>query len=411
MRPERIVHIGLGAFFRAHQAWFTEHSVDRDSWGIVSYTGRSSEQADLLNAQGCKYSLITRGRDSDEIEVISSVVRAEAGTNLADLEKTISNPNISLVTLTITEAGYEPQSDKFEDFALGRLALALEERRKSCNLPIALVPCDNLPSNGLVLRNALTKIGQPIGAEFSNYLSTLSFVTTSIDRITPKTTESDIEYVNEIGTFQDRSPVITEPFKDWVLQGHFPLGRPKWETAGARFVEDIEPFENRKLWLLNGAHSLMAYMGIALNLETVDQAIAHPEIRKTVDKFWDEACNHLDSELLKLTEYRHALIERFANPRIGYKLLQIAQDGLNKISVRIVPVALHEIAAGRNPEGAFAAILHWYRFVKTNPEFIDSRKPEILAALSLSDAELTLGKLLPKLPLDQQSFLTAIRAL
>lgn len=381
MKPERIVHLGLGAFFRAHQAFYTQHASDGDQWGIVAYTGRSSEQADLLNSQDCKYTLITRSADQDTFELVDAVVRAEPASNLEDLIQTIANPNIALVTLTITEAGYQPSAAQLGESALGRLLLGLRARYET-GTKIALVPCDNLPSNGLVLKNALLSLAKGEDSGFIEYLNSLSYVTTSIDRITPKTTQADIDLVLQQTGFSDRSPVVTEPFRDWVLEGDFPLGRPKWESAGARFVSQIEPFENRKLWLLNGAHTLMALFGQLRGHQSVDQAIQDEEVLLEVNRFWDEAATHLDEKLLEVVAYRKALLERFSNPRIGYQLAQIAQESLNKLSVRIAPVALLELQAGRVPSGAVTAIASWLWFVSSNPELKDSRSAEIKSAKS-----------------------------
>lgn len=379
MKPERIVHLGLGAFFRAHQAFYTQHASDADQWGIVAYTGRSSGQADLLNTQDCKYTLITRASAGDSFELIDSVVRAEPASNLEDLLQTLANPNIALVTLTITEAGYQPAEPELSQSALGRLLLGLRARYQN-GAAIALVPCDNLPANGSVLKTALLKLAEGQDQGFIDYLSSLSYVTTSIDRITPRTTQSDLELVKSATGFNDQSPVVTEPFCDWVLEGDFPLGRPNWESAGAKFVSDIEPFENRKLWLLNGAHTLMALFGQLRGHQRVDQAVQDPEVLAEVNAFWDEAGNHLDEELLGIASYRAQLLERFRNPRIGYQLSQIAQDSLNKLSVRVAPVAMLELSQGRLPSAAVSAIASWIWFVGASDEIKDSRLAEIRQA-------------------------------
>lgn len=380
MKPERIVHIGLGAFFRAHQAYYTAKASDAANWGIVAYTGRSSEQSDLMNAQGCRYTLITRASGGDSFETIDSIVRTAPGLDIEDLKNTLANPQIAIVTLTITEAGYQVASEDLEASALGRLVLGLNHRFIETGLPIALVSCDNLPANGEVLKEALLKLGSQLGQGFLDYLNTLSFVTTSIDRITPKTQPEDVALVKSAFGVEDQIPVVTEEFSDWVLSGQFPLGRPNWESAGARFVEEIEPFENRKLWLLNGAHSLMSFLGQQRGHQTVDEAISDPVILEAVNTFWDEAANHLDEELLGIKDYRSSLLNRFSNPRIGYRLTQIAQEGLSKLIVRIVPVALKELAAGRYPKGCAEAIASWIWLMQSGAEIRDARASEIQAA-------------------------------
>ncbi len=155
MKPERIVHIGLGAFFRAHQAVYTQHAIDSKDWGIVAYTGRSALLADELRPQGCKYTLVVKTAARDSFELIDSVVRVEAAENVADLIETISKPAIAIVTLTITEAGYQPSSNPLDTYAIGRLALALDARRKAGVAAPTLLSCDNMPDNTMVLRAAL----------------------------------------------------------------------------------------------------------------------------------------------------------------------------------------------------------------------------------------------------------------
>ena len=182
----------------------------------------------------------------------------------------------------------------------------------------------------------------------------MTFVSTSIDRITPKTTPADVAAVAAATGWRDRSPVVTEPFHDWVLSGEFRAGRPAWEKAGARFVDDIDPFERRKLWLLNGSHTLLAYAGAARGHRTVAEAVGDPEVRSWVEQFWAEAVRHLPAEGLDLDAYRAALLDRFDNARIQHLLGQIGQDGTTKLRVRIAPVLRAERAAGRDGEASRA---------------------------------------------------------
>jgi fructuronate reductase len=385
---ERIVHIGLGAFHRAHQAWYTSR-VDREqNWGIVAFTGRSIEAAEKLSVQDGLYTLITRDSNGDSYQIIDSIVRAEDGNDTEAFVEAITNSKTVIVTLTITEAGYGMDSSGHVDSnnpppALHRLAVALETRRRANGLGIAIVSCDNMPSNGALLKIAMGDLFASFGSDSVDWLNEkVSFVSTSIDRITPKTTDEDLETVKKATGWEDNSPVVTEPFSDWVLQGEFPLGRPQWERAGAKFVEDIEPFENRKLWLLNGSHSLMAYLGQLRGHETVAQAIADEFCLEQVDLFWDEAEKHLTDPGLEIPKYRQALLERFSNERIAHRLAQIAIDGATKLRVRIAPVAKAELGAGRLPKGAASAIAAWVSYVLKNEKVEDAKSQEIGRALS-----------------------------
>ncbi len=385
---ERIVHIGLGAFHRAHQAWYTSR-VDREqNWGIVAFTGRSVEAAEKLSAQDGLFTLVTRDSNGDSYQIIDSIVRAEDGNNTEAFVDAITNSKTAIVTLTITEAGYGMDAAGHVDSvnppaALHRLAVALETRRRANGLGLAIVSCDNMPSNGALLKIAMGDLFASFGEESVDWLNEkVSFVSTSIDRITPKTTDEDLALVEKATGWQDSSPVVTEPFSDWVLEGEFPLGRPQWERAGAKFVENIEPFENRKLWLLNGAHSLLTYIGQLRGHETVASAITDKECRNLVENFWNEASAHLQSEELEIPKYRAALLERFENSRIAHRLAQIAIDGATKLRVRIAPVAKAEIAAKRSAQACATAIAGWVAYVIKNQKVQDSQIDEITRALS-----------------------------
>nr|WP_255622082.1 hypothetical protein [Tessaracoccus sp. OS52] len=194
----------------------------------------------------------------------------------------------------------------------------------------------------------------------ANWISeNVSFVDTSIDRITPRTTDEDRQAVAEATGYEDASPVITEPFSSWVLAGDFPGGRPAWENAGAVIVDDLEAFERRKLWLLNGSHSLMAYAGALRGHATVAAALSDPKVSEWVEQFWDAAANHLTDPVLDIPGYRAALRERFNNPRIAHYLAQIGMDGSLKLAARALPVFAAEREAGRDGTAALRPVAAW----------------------------------------------------
>jgi fructuronate reductase len=259
-----------------------------------------------------------------------------------------------VVTLTVTEAGYAPGSAVLE-----HLTRALAARRDLGLSPLALVSCDNLHANGEVLRDHVLGLADRLDPELPLWIECeCAFVSTSVDRITPRTTDADRALVTQELEIRDAVPVVCEPFSDWVLSGDFPAGRPRWEDAGARFVADVQPWELRKLWLLNGAHSLLAYLGLLRGHATVADAIADPRLRDAVESFWNLAQRHLpDAAALELTRYREQLLERFANARIGYPLTQIASDGLAKLRNRVVPVIDAALRAGE-PVAAVTPALH-----------------------------------------------------
>jgi fructuronate reductase len=381
--PVRIVHIGLGAFHRSHQAWFTHRAPDADQWGIASFTGRRPAAAQVLSSQDGLFTLVERGVDGDRLEVVSSIAEAVDGADTARLEQLLASQSTAIVTLTITEAVYEHDGP---DTPLGRLVRGLRARRAAGAGGLAVVSCDNVAGNGEVARAAVLRIAaaqddaspqEPALADWVR--ENVSFVATSVDRITPRTTEGDVMTVAAECGYRDAAPVVAEPFASWILSGDFPAGRPSWESVGARFVTDLRPFENRKLWLLNGAHSLLAYAGRQRGHATVAEAMSDERCRGAVEALWDEAQKHLTEPGLDVPEYRKGLLERFGNPRISHVLDQIAADGTTKLRMRAVPLLRAERRAGRSGTATARMIAAWIDYVSTDALFQDPLREAILA--------------------------------
>ncbi|HEY4224369.1 MAG TPA: mannitol dehydrogenase family protein [Pseudolysinimonas sp.] len=349
----RIVHLGLGNFHRAHQAWYTQHAEDRADWGIAGFTVRSGGLAHRLADQDGLYSLIERGAADDRVEVIGSLIEAHAGDSPRFIEL-LAAQSTAVVTLTITEAGYQHDGGHV---ALRRLVNGLEKRRWADAGPLAIVSCDNLPANGAATRSALLELATSLDRSLAGWIDEyVSFVSTSVDRITPRQTPDELDELRTASGWADAAPVVTEPFSDWVLEGDFPAGRPQWQTAGARFVDDVEPFERRKLWLLNGAHTILAASGPGRGHQTVAAAFADPYCRALVIGFWDEAAHHLMNPGLDIPNYLVQLQSRFANPRIAHRLSDIADQAPAKVRVRLLPVLQAELAAGRTGAGTLRSL-------------------------------------------------------
>ena len=185
-----------------------------------------------------------------------------------------------------------------------------------------------------------------------------------VDRITPATTASDRDTAAGLTGRRDAVPVVTEPYTEWVLAGEFPGGRPRWETAGARFVDDVTPFEERKLWLLNGGHSLLAYAAGARGHLTIAASMSDPTCRDWLQQWWNEASTHLTLPAAEVAQYRQALLDRFTNARIQHLLAQIAADGSLKIPIRVLPVIAFERAAGRLPIGGLRVLAAWINHLR-----------------------------------------------
>lgn len=380
--PVRIVHLGVGNFHRAHQAWYTHHAPDAEDWGIAAFTGRRPDQADALGPQDGLYSLITKGADGDEVEVISSIVAVHPASEHETYLTYLAEASTAVVSMTVTEHGYRRDAEGHldltaEDVAADVAALREDPRAVVTSMPMRLLagllarreagagaltilPCDNLPDNGDVTRTLVTDAARAVDESLVDWIGEhVDFATSMVDRITPATTDGDRELVAERTGYSDASPVPTEPFAEWVISGEFPAGRPAWDAAGVQFVADVAPHERRKLWLLNGSHSQLAYVGSARGHETIDAAIADPACRDWVEQFWDEAQRGLGLPEAEVAAYRAALLDRYANPRVRHLLAQIAMDGSQKLPVRTLPAVNAERAAGRVPTGGATTLAGW----------------------------------------------------
>jgi fructuronate reductase len=380
--PVRIVHLGLGNFHRAHQAWYTAHAPDADQWGIAGFTGRRPDTADALRPQDGLYTLITRGAEGDRFELIGSLSAVHAAADHTAYLEYLGEPQIALVTITVTEAAYirnaEGRLDQDRDVIVAdlealrsdsrtpvsslpaRLVAGLVARRNANGGSITILSCDNLPENGPVTKTVVNDFAALVDGSLPDWIErNVDFATSMVDRITPATTDEDRRLVQGQEGYADAYPVPTEPFSGWVVSGRFPNGRPRWEDAGVLIVDDVEPFEQRKLWLLNGSHSMLAYAGSIRGHETIDQAIADPACRQWVNLFWDEASRHLQFAPTEVAAYREALLTRFTNPRMRDQLARIAADGSQKLVVRTLPTIRGERAAGRIPVGCATTIAAW----------------------------------------------------
>jgi fructuronate reductase len=380
--PVRMVHIGVGNFHRAHQAWYTAHSPDAREWGYAAFTGRSAKMVDALTPQDGLYTLITRSAEGDTFELIGALSAVHAAADHEAYLDYLSRPEVAVVTITVTEAAYLRGADGHLDAGLDVIVTDLEALRSDPRNPVASLParlvaglvarrtsgasaltilsCDNLPENGAVTKTVVQDFAALLDQTLGDWInSQVDFATSMVDRITPRTTDEDRALVQQACGYVDAYPVATEPFSEWVISGGFPAGRPRWEEAGATTVAEVGSFEQRKLWLLNGSHSMLAYAGSIRGYSTIDEAIADPSCRSWVEMFWDEASRHLTLPAADIAEYREALLARFSNPRAGDQLARIAADGSTKLVVRTLPTIRAERAAGRVPIGCGTTIAAW----------------------------------------------------
>ncbi len=376
------MHLGLGNFFRAHQAWYTDHARDAGEWGYAAFAGRSGELAATLRAQDCLYTLIERGPSRDAFEVVASVSEAHGGADHAVWLAHVASARVAVVTVTVTEAGYcrgpdgrldTERRDVATDIgnlraelsapvttAPARLVAGLAARRAAGAGPLALVPCDNVPGNGELVGGVIGELALAVDPTLAEWIGqSTTVVSTVVDRITPRAGGAEIELATKATGRRDEAPVATEAFSEWVLSGTFPAGRPRWEDAGAVFADDVTAYEHRKLWLLNGAHSLLAYAGSILGHRSVAGAIADDRCRDWVEQWWTTAAAHLGQPAGEVTAYEAALGERFANTKVHDQLARIAEDGSEKLPVRVLPVLRAERAAGQLPTAATRILAAW----------------------------------------------------
>ncbi|TPI45599.1 mannitol dehydrogenase family protein [Mesorhizobium sp. B2-9-1] len=383
-----IVHLGVGAFHRAHQAVYVDACLaDGESdWGIIGVSLRSPDTRDALKPQDGLYTLAIRDSAGEQLQVIGSiqsllVAPEDPGAVLAAL----TDPRTRIVTLTITEKAYLRAADGTLDTAHldivhdlanpgspktahGFLAESLARRRAAGTPPFTVLCCDNLPANGATLHRLLVEFAKLRDAQTGSgdrplaghIADEVAFPSSMVDRIVPATTDADrARIAGELG-IDDAWPVMTEPFRQWVIEDRFPAGRPAWEKFGVTMVEDVGPFEDMKLRLLNGAHSGIAYLGLLSGHATVDRAFADPAIRQFVDRLWAEAIPTLPQDAgLDTSAYTAELAARFSNTALAHRTAQIANDGSQKLPQRIVASALARLEAGSLPEHLSLVVAAW----------------------------------------------------
>ncbi|MEE1656286.1 mannitol dehydrogenase family protein [Microvirga sp. CF3062] len=396
-----IVHLGVGAFHRAHQAVYTDDVVAQDPhWGIVAASLRSPDTYDALQPQDGLYTLSVRSQEGETLRVIGSIRRViVAPREIEDLLDVMADPQTRIVTLTVTEKGYchdpatgtlnEAHPDIVHDLAYsmnpksapGFIVEALRRRRMNGVPPFTVLTCDNLPSNGRTVKRVLTRFAELVDPELGRFVADeVSCPSTMVDRIVPATSDQDRERIGEVLGATDAWPVVTEPFTQWVIEDRFPQGRPAWEKAGAEFVSDVEPYEHMKLRLLNGSHSTLAYLGYLAGYETVADTMADEAFVRLIRGLMDEEVTptlHMPPGA-DLESYKSALIKRFKNPALKHRTWQIAMDGSQKLPQRLLGTIRDRLRSGA-PIGRLAlGVAAWMRYVTGIDEkggTIDVRDP------------------------------------
>lgn len=412
-----IVHLGLGAFARAHLLPVTDAAIAASGdrrWGVVGVSLRQPDTRDALAPQQGLYAMALRDAVGTRMQVVGSLLQVLVAPEDPDaVTARLAAPTTRIVSLTITEKGYHDGPDGAADF----VARALQRRRRAGQGGFTLLSCDNLPSNGQVLRRIVLQRAAGLEPGLDEWIEAMcSFPCCMVDRIVPRTTDADRAQVATALGVHDAWPVVGEPYLDWAIEDRFVAGRPDWTAGGGRFVPAAEPFEQLKLRMVNGSHSALAYLGALAGLRTVDQAVADPALRGFVDALMREEVQPTLPPLpgLDLDGYRARLLQRFANPALQHQLLQIAMDGSQKIPQRWLATLRQRLAAGQGIERLALCVAAWLRFIDGVDEYgqalpLDDPLAEALrAARRAADGGVGLAPVFGDLPRDPL-FVAAVR--
>ncbi len=370
-----IVHLGLGAFARAHLAVFNDDALDAAGaesgapWGLTGVSLRQADTRDALAPQQGLYTLALRDADGERLRVIGSALEVlVAPDDPQAVVERLAHADTRIVSLTITEKGYR---DDAPGSAVAVIVQALALRHARGLAPVTLLSLDNLPANGHVLRGRVLAYAEAVGnAALVDWIAThCSFPCSMVDRIVPRTTATDRAQISAALGMQDAWPVVAEPFIDWVLEDRFAAGRPDW--PGVRYVpshEAVAAWERLKLRMVNGAHSALAYLSVSAGWATVDVALAQPALRRYLDALLRDEVEPTLTGLAVPADTRERLLRRFANPALAHRCAQIAMDGSQKVPQRWLAALRDRLAAGAPIDHLALALAGWLHFLRGHDE-------------------------------------------
>lgn len=380
-----IIHLGIGAFHRAHQAWYTHHVMNQNGgdWGIIACSLRSATVYQQMAEQDCLYTLLERG-NTDKTELIGSVQQVLVGPeNPQAIVDAIAGESIKIISLTVTEKGYchHPATGQLNTehpyiihdinhlgspkSAIGYIVAGLKARQEKNLSGITVMSCDNLPSNGLVTQRCVLQLAESISPALARWIKqNVTFPSTVIDRIVPATVANDIALFEDKLGYRDEAMVVAEPFSQWIIEDNFANTRPAWEQVGAQFVTQAEIYELIKLRLLNGTHSLLAYAGYLAGKETIADVMQDHVLKKLCTAFMQSAASTITApEGFDIKAYQEQLHERFENPGLKHRTWQIAMDGSQKIPQRWLST-LSDIIETNGDIRFFAfALAAWMKYI------------------------------------------------
>ncbi|MGU3523529.1 mannitol dehydrogenase family protein [Enterobacteriaceae bacterium C23F] len=399
----RIVHFGFGAFHRAHQALLTDRVLNAKGgdWGLCEISLFSGDVLmSQLRAQDHLYTVLEKGAEGNQPIVIGAVhecLNAKLDSLAAIIEK-FCEPQVAIVSLTITEKGYciDPATGRLDvtqprivhdlenpeepHSAPGILVEALHRRRERGLPPFTVLSCDNIPDNGHVVKNAVLGMANKRSPELAQWIAdNVSFPGTMVDRIVPAATEESLAEITAAIGVNDPCAISSEPFIQWVIEDNFVAGRPEWELAGAQLVEDVLPWEQMKLRMLNGSHSFLAYLGYLAGYEHISDCMQDDDFRKAAGKLMmQEQAPTLRIQGVDLQAYADSLIARFTNPALKHRTWQIAMDGSQKLPQRMLESIRLHLERGSDWSLLALGVAGWMRYVSGTDEqgkAIDVRDP------------------------------------
>ena len=381
-----IIHLGIGAFHRAHQAYYTEAVLNQfgGDWGIIGCSLRSANVREQLAPQDNLYTLVERSGEGEKLQLIGAVVKTLVGPeDPVGLVTLMADPAIRIVSLTITEGGYyiDPASQRFDPqhkdmvadatsgavprTVFGLILAGLQRRRAAGVAPFTVMSCDNIPGNGEVTRNAVVGLAQAMQPELAAWVkANVSFPNGMVDRITPATSDRERQLLAEEFGIADNWPVFCERFRQWVVEDEFPAGRPALERVGVQFVPDVAPFELMKIRILNGGHATIAYPAALMDIHFVHQAMADDLVRGFLEKVERDEIIPVVPPVpgTDLGDYYRLIETRFANPRIGDTVQRLCLDGSNRQPKFILPSVADRLAEGGGIEGLALVSALWARY-------------------------------------------------
>ncbi len=374
-----ILHFGVGNFHRAHLESYTNsllNMCDTDEWGICGAMIMPQDNVlyKKLKDQNGVYSLTVCGRDGkNKIEMIGSLVELLwSGEGVEAIINKVADKNIRIITMTITEGGYNLETDAVKadiknpsapTTVFGIIAEGLRRRIAAGNGPVTILSCDNLQHNGNTCKRVFSSFFKAQDARLDAWVEeNVTFPNSMVDRITPATTLADIDRINKTLSTPDSAPVYCEDYIQWVVEDNFIAGRPAWERVGVEFTDDVAPFENMKLSLLNASHTLLSYPSLLSGYRKVDEAMRDERIVKFVRDFMNidvtpyvPAPANTDLEL-----YKQVLVERFANSAVSDQIARLCGDGASKFPVYVMPIA-KQMVANRDSLIRIAYLIAAYR--------------------------------------------------